>query len=180
MEAGRGRTHRDRQVQRSAPPARAGFHPGNPGGAQGTADHARRIRLPQRQRRAPEGVRPLHEPPSGQILSRGRLPLQGHRPGNRPGKHGGVLRRDRTLYRPFAQRRRDDRSGDALRVGTDRPVCVRIRPEARPEEGDNGPQGEYPEVYRRALPGGLPEDRRRVPRYHRRKTGLSTTWRCRW
>ena len=84
-------------------------------------------------------------------------------------------------------RRRPARGGDLLRrqharrVAAHRGVRVRLRGEARPQEGHHRPQGQRAQGADRRVPGdGAGRRRRSTPGRCRSTTGSSTRARCSW
>ena len=91
----RRRPRRDGGVRHAAARARARVHPAHQGRHQGADHDAGRHGLPQRQRGAAQGARPVRLPAPVQDDEGRAQPLRGHRPRRRPREHRGPLRRHR-------------------------------------------------------------------------------------
>ena len=164
-------------VRRPAAPGHAGQHPPHPAGAQGPAGHADRRRLPLGQRPTARGVPALRQR-AARAHARARRPLRGHRPGARAREPGGPLRRHRALH---LDRRRRARRGARLRpeharrVPTHRRLRLRVRAQARPQEGHDRPQGEHPQGADRPVPRNGARRRARSTRADSSSTTASST-----
>ena len=148
----------DREVRHAAPGARPRVGPAQQGRAQGPDHHPGRGRLPERQRLAPPGPRPVRQPAPGALDEGPRHPLRGRRPRHRPREHRGPLRRDRAHGRPRCRREHQDHHPGGL--GADRPLRLRVRGRQRPAQGHGRPQGEHHEAVGRPLPRELSDGRR--------------------
>ena len=139
---------------------------------QGAAGDADRRRLPQRQRRAAAGVRPVRQPSPGAHVRGPGQPLRERRPGGRPREHAGRIS-GIEHYRPDKTPPRRSRSSRA----TGRTASCASRSTSRaPTSAEKyaGPQGQHPEDDVGAVPAGRPRDRavvsrHRVHRPHRRQ-----------
>ena len=156
--------------------------------------------LPVAHRPDAADVRPLHLPQALQGLPGQPPQLQGgDRPRHLPREHRGPLRRGRVLARPRRARHDAQRPQQAVRalrraaggpvrrlvqdqheegLRADRPRRLRVRPEVRPEEGDDRPQGERRPRDRRPLLRGSEEGRGRVSRRSPSTTRTSTRSAC--
>ena len=158
--AGRGRRGGDRAVRHTAPGPRPRVGQAQQGRAQGADHDPGRGGLPERQRGAPPGARPVRQPAARALDEGPRHPLRGRRPRHRPREHRGPVRRHRAHGRP--RRRREHQDHHPCGVRADRPVRLRLRGRERPAQGHRRPQGEHHEAVRRALPRELPDRRRRL------------------
>ena len=173
--------------RQSAARAHARLDPAHRRGAEGPDHDAGRRRVPLRQRRSPQGARPLRAGSALQDVRRRADEVRRRRPDHRPGEHRGPLRGhrvrgrdgarqradrvDRAARRQAAPRRRGHLDQAALDLGDapDRRVRVRLRPPQRPPQGHGRPQGEHHEVHRRPLPARRPRGRRREFRHRVRR-----------
>ena len=160
MGVGRRRRGRDRAVRDAAPGPRPRVGPPQPRRAQGPDHDPGRWRIPERQRVAPPGARPVRQRAPGTLDEGPRPPLRRRRPDHRPREHRGPLRRHRAHGRQGRRREHQDHHPRGVRA--DRPLRLRVRRRQRPAQGHGGPQGEHHEAVRRALPRELPDRRRRV------------------
>ena len=144
----------DRGCRRSAAAGAAGEHPPHEACLEGPARHAGGRRLPLGERAPTRGVPALRQPPPG-AHHRPRRALRQHRPRARAREPGGPVRRLRALH---PDRGRPARGGDLLggqharRLAAHRRVRLRLRGEARPQEGHHRPQGERAQGADRGLP----------------------------
>ena len=164
---GRRRRHRDAASRRHGRE-----HPEEWARPQGTAHHADRHRLPLGQRGSPEGVRALRQRPARPHPDAGwPVRERGHRAGAREPRR--ALHRRRAL-RPDRRRPAGGGGVDGHRdpggLRAHRALRLRVRAEARPEEGHDRPQGEHPQDGERTLSRGGPGDRSRNTKAGSRRT----------
>ena len=144
------------------------------------ADHdAGRHRVPQRERRAASGSRPVRRGPSRAVAAGRDDPARRRRPRDRPGEHRGPVPGHRVRTRLGGDRRaqaaapRRRRAGAAGRRGhhaeadqrhrraPDRAVRVRVRALTPAQARDGRPQGQRDALLRRHLPRGRDRGRAR-------------------
>ena len=93
-------------------------------------------------------------------------------------EHRRVVRRHRALHqdrRRSSRGRRVDGAHHASRVGAHRPLCVRLRGEAQPQEGHARPQGEHSQVLAGTVPGHRANGRARLRRAASSSRSASST-----
>ena len=96
---------------------------------------------------------------------------------NTEGLYVGIEHYIQRRRRP-ARRGRVDRDHHARGLGADRALRVRVRGEARPQEGHARPQGEHPQVLAGAVPRHRPHGRARLRRHaSSSRSASSTRWR---
>ena len=141
-------------------------------------DHDTRRRwLPQRQRDAPPGARPVCQPAPGAVDEGRRDALRERRPDHRAREHGRPVRGHRAHGRP--RRGGEHQDHHPRRVRADCALRVRLRGGQRPAQGHRRAQGQHHEAVRRPFPGVVPHGRRATtPARSSSRTASSTTCAC--
>ena len=118
--------------------------------------------LPERQRHAAPGARPVRQPPAGRSIKGLETRYE---------DVDLVIVRENTedLYAGIEHMVGPDAAESIkiitrARVRADRPLRLRVRRRERPAQGHRRPQGEHHEAVRRPVPRELPDGRRRVRR----------------